>query len=301
MLALASPSSPFALALPLASGLVYVAAALFLKRATEAGANVWRTTRVCNSLTAVFFLPLLFLGGKVPSLSQCWQPALVAFFFSFGQVLTMYALRVGDVSVATPVLGLKIIFVPFLVSAILGEHVPHRLWIAAALSTVGIALLHFGRPRAGGRVGATICIAMLAAAAYALFDVFVQKWAPVWGAGRFLPIMMGCAALYTWMWPLRRQATVVPASKDLQRWMFAGGACLSFQALMLVTSIAIYQHATVANVLYSSRGFWSVLIVWVAGYRLGNREGELGSRVFAWRLAGAVVLIVAIMVVFFEW
>jgi hypothetical protein len=66
---------------------------------------------------------------------------------------------------------------------------------------------------------------------------------------------------------------------------------------MLVSSIAIYHHATVANVLYSSRGLWSVVAVWIGGHWFESREGRHGPSILFWRLAGAAVLIVAIVVV----
>jgi drug/metabolite transporter (DMT)-like permease len=294
-----SSTLPFHLILPLASGLIYVAAALFLKRAIDAGADVWRTTRVCNVAAAALFAPLLLLGGNIPPLGQWWQPLFVALLFLCGQVLTMRALRVGDVSIATPVLGLKIILVAFFTFAVLGHRLPVGIWIAAALSSAGIALLQFSRPHTGGPVGPTILIAALAAAAYALFDVLVQKWSPNWGVGRFLPLMMAFAAVASFVLPSGSDV-VRPASKPFRRWRNLGAACLALQALMLVSSIAIYRHAPVANVLYSSRGLWSVCAVWVAGRWLGSREGHHGASILAWRMAGATVLIVAIIVVAFD-
>ena len=41
------------------------------------------------------------------------------------------------------------------------------------------------------------CSPRYGAAAYACFDVLVQKWSPVWGTGRFLPIAMACGAAYS--------------------------------------------------------------------------------------------------------
>jgi drug/metabolite transporter (DMT)-like permease len=296
MVADSSRVLPFHIILPLASAVVYVAAALFLKRASEAGAGVWRTTRMCNLVTAALFAPLWLLGGTLPSASLWWQPALVAMLFIAGQGLTMVSLRIGDVSVATPVMGVKIILVALLTTLLLSEQLTTELWLAAALSSAGIALLNFSRPAADSRVGTTIVTASLAAASYALFDVLVQKWAPVWGAGRFLPVMMGFAALYSVA--LRPPATEPHAlSKKAALWRTCGAACLGLQALMLVSSIAIYRHAPVANVLYSSRGLWSVLVVWLAGHWLGGSESRHSPRVFAWRLAGAVLLTAAIAVV----
>src|SRR5688572_33447250 len=109
---------PFHLILPLAAAVVYVAAALFLKRATESGVGVWRLTRACNFVAAIFFAPLWLLGGTFPS-GLWWQPAAVALIFILGQVLTMLALRIGDVSITTPVLGVKVVLVALLTAVLL--------------------------------------------------------------------------------------------------------------------------------------------------------------------------------------
>jgi drug/metabolite transporter (DMT)-like permease len=282
------------LVLPLAAAVVYVAAALFLKRATESGAGVWRLTRTCNFVAAVFFAPLWLLGGSLPS-GLWWQPAAAALLFMAGQIFTMFALRIGDVSITTPVLGVKVVLVALLTSALLRERVTPGLWTAAFLSSVGIGLLHFSRPRAGSRVGTTIFIAGLAAASYALFDVLVQKWSAAWGAGRFLPVMMGFVALYSLPFRPARGDTETTPSPRAAAWTIAGAVCLALQAILFVSSIAIYRHAAVANVLYSSRGLWSIVAVWAVGHWLGNYEARVGAGHLAWRIAGATTLIVAIL------
>jgi drug/metabolite transporter (DMT)-like permease len=278
--------------LPLAAAVVYVAAALFLKRATESGVGVWPLTRTCNFIAAIFFAPLWLLGGNLPP-GLWWQPATAALLFILGQVFTMVALRIGDVSITTPVLGVKVVLVALLTALLLREPLAPGLWTAAFLSSVGIALLHCSRPRADGPVGATIFIAGLAAASYALFDVLVQKWSAAWGAGRFLPVMMGFVALYSL--PFRSASAYHAPSPGATAWTIAGAVCLALQAILFVSSIAIYRHAATANVLYSSRGLWSILAVWAVGHWLGNYEARLGASHLAWRIAGAITLIVAIL------
>ena len=131
---------PMHLLLPLLPGMVYVAGALFLKRAADLRADVWRTTRACNVATALMFAPLVVLGGTIPGSSLWWQPALVGILFVVGQVLTLLALKVGDVSVATPVMGVKILLVAVLVALLVGEPLGAHLWVAALLSSLAIDL-----------------------------------------------------------------------------------------------------------------------------------------------------------------
>jgi hypothetical protein len=83
-------------------------------------------------------------------------------------------------------------------------------------------------------------------------------------------------------------------------WLIAGAACFALQGMTFITSISIYRHATVANVLYSSRGLWSVVAVWAIGHWFENREQHLGAKVLAWRFVGAILLMAAILMVFFD-
>lgn len=288
------------LLLPLLAAFAYVAGALLVKRAGDLGANIWQIVRVCNYATALIFVPLTLLGGTIPSWKLLWQPALIALLFFIGQILSLLALKVGDVSVTTPVLGVKIPLVALFITVIIGERISTVLWCAAFLSCAAIVLLNFTRAEPHHRVGLTIFLAAVAAAAYALFDVLVQKWSPAWGAGRFLPILMAFVALFSL--PLQlfggalRQRTDV-LSTSAGRWLIGGAACFALQVGMFVSSIAFYGNAAVANVLYSSRGLWSVLAVWLVGHWFENRERHYGSRVLAWRCVGAILLMAAIVIV----
>ena len=293
---------PLHLLLPFTSGVVYVIGALFLKRAADLGADVWRTARVCNFTTAVAFVPLVFLGGGIPPSQPYWQPAAVAVLFVAGQIFSLLALNIGDVSVATPVLGIKILLVALLTTILIGARIGFELWTAALLSSAAIALLNLGQTHSHHRVGTTIVLATLAASSFALFDVLVQKWSPAWGAGRFLPVMMGFVAVFSIA--IRGFSRSQAPSKESKSgsvggWVVGGAICLALQAIMIVSSIAVYGQATVANVLYGARGLWSVLGVWLVGHYFENRERHHGHRVLAWRLIGAALLMVAILIVLF--
>jgi drug/metabolite transporter (DMT)-like permease len=288
------------LLLPFISAVVYVAAALSLKRAADLGADPWRTTRIINYTSAAVSLPLWLLGGTIPSASLWWQPAVAAVLFFTGQVFTLLALSTGDVSVATPVLGVKILLVALLTAVLIGESIGPRLWTAAALSTAAIALLNVSRLHTHKNVGRTILLAGLGAAAYACFDVLVQKWSPVWGTGRFLPIAMTIAAAYSLALHRVGAPHTEPSAQSRAAyitWVRAGAVCFALQGLMFISSISIYRQATSANVLYSSRGLWGVVAVWGVGHWFTNREQHLGARVLAWRFVGAILMMAALLTV----
>jgi hypothetical protein len=129
--------------------------------------------------------------------------------------------------------------------------------------------------------------------------VLVQKWSPAWGSGLFLPILMGIGGIASLgLWPLGGNTgadAAVPLWRCWQLW--AGAACLALQSVGIVVTVSVYRHATAANVLYSSRGLWSVLAVWLVGHWFQNREQQLGGRVMTLRLCGAALLLLAILLV----
>src|ERR1041384_1582038 len=94
--------------LPLCAALLYVVGALLVKRSGDFGVGVWRTAFTSNLTSALIFQLLLPLRGTCHA-ESLWQPALLGVLFLRAQLLNYLALEVDDASVATPVLGVKII------------------------------------------------------------------------------------------------------------------------------------------------------------------------------------------------
>lgn len=289
-------SPQFALLFPLVSAFLYVIGALLLRRAADFGVGFWRTTFVANLICAAIFSLLLLRGGTF-HWQLLWQPAVVALLFMAGSIFNFVSLDRGDVSLATPVLGIKIILVAVLTTLILGQSVSPRMWAAAALSTLAIALLNWTRGVHHHHVTLTILAAGGSAASFALFDVLVQKWTPAWGAGRFLPTMLGFVALLSLGAASQFPAPLRALPSAAWRWLLAGSVVLAFQSIIFVSSVAVFGQATSANVVYSSRGLWSVILVWVIGHWFSNTEQKLGAGILRWRLVGALLMMAAIALV----
>ncbi|MFA6546552.1 MAG: DMT family transporter [Limisphaerales bacterium] len=283
--------------LPLVAAMVYVVGALLAKRASAFGVGVWRTAFIANFISAALFALLLPFGGTF-HLDLLWQPALVAVFYLIGQFLNFLALEQGDVSVATPVMGVKIILVAVCTTLLLTSGVTLKLWIAAGLSSLAIALLNRpdGTPH-HHHVGRTILYAGSSAMMFAIFDVLVQKWSPGWGLGRFLPVMLGFTALFSVVFLPFFHAPLRGIPRAAWPWLLGGCGLIGLQSVVFVSTIARFGGATTANVIYSSRGLWSVMAVWAVGHWFSNREQHLGAAVLRWRLAGAVLMMAAIVLV----
>lgn len=285
------------LVLALVSSLLFVSGALCIKRAGTLGAGIRWTNLVTNWATAVLFAPLWCLGGPGQPPSSWWQPVLGAGLLVGGQAVAFLAFHRGDVSVATPVLGIKTVLVAAFTTLVLAQQVSWRLWVAAALSSLAVGLLNWTESSGAARIGRTVGAALGAAGCFALFDVLVQKWAPSWGTGRLLPLLSLAAALLSWGWLPRFWTGEHAVPKAAWPWLLAGGGLMAVQNLVLITTLAVFGEATAVNIVYASRGLWSVVAVWAVGHWFANPEQHLGRRVLVWRLAGAVLMVLAIALV----
>ncbi len=282
--------------LSLLAAFLYALGALLLKRTAKDSIDVWRITFVSNIATSIALAGLWGFGGQIPSLGLLWQPAIVALLFIAGQITAILALTRGDVSVATPMLGLKILMVAFFTWLLLHEPLPPEVWISATLATLAVALLGVSRDRAGmHRAAFTAGCTLIAAASYACFDVLVQRWSPAWGVGRFPPIMGFFAAAYSLFLIPRFQQPLRVVPQNVWPYLGSGSALIGIQGLLIISTIANWGYAAAANVVYSSRGLWSVLLVLALGHWLAKDEHELGKKLLLFRLAGAVLLSAAIL------
>jgi len=71
---------------------------------------------------------------------------------------------------------------------------------------------------------------------------------------------------------------------------------LAVQALGLAFALSTFGEATKMNIAYNSRGLWSVVLIWAFGHWFGNTEREGGTRRMLRRLAGATLLVAAILI-----
>lgn len=298
MLSLGVPPTLATIIYPLIAALVYAFGALVLKRSSELGVGLWRTTFVANFIVGGLFSLLWLLGGPPVEKELLWQPGVIAMCLFVGQISQFIALEKGDVSVAVPVFGLKVILVAFLTPFIIGEAVGLKLWGAALLSVIGISFLNKKdqgkRPRG---LGITLIAGGVGAISFAVFDVLVQKWGPHWGVGRLLPCIFWINALLSCGLVFRFSAPLSAIPKQAWGWLTGGSILLGTQSIIFVSTLAVYGKATSANIMYASRGLLSVALVWMIGHWFANTERNLGPGILRWRLAGALMMMSAIVLV----
>ncbi|MDX1962760.1 MAG: hypothetical protein SFX18_06380 [Pirellulales bacterium] len=289
--------------LPLLCSLIYVCGALCLKYAARYRVSLWLGSWYANVAVCCASAPLWLIPAPALSGQPWWQAIVAGLVFWLGQFTTLVALDVGEVSIATPVLGLKILFVLIFMTLLSGKPPGLQLWVAGGLSLAALTLLQ-GAPRASAlqpnatghkprRIGLTILLAAFSALAYALFDVLINAWSPHWGIERIIPLAFLVALLVSTLavgarvgsWRIPRGA--IPS-------LCGGSALIGLQSATLIYAIAWTQDPPRINLIYNSRGFFSILAVWGVGHWFDNHERHLGRREFIRRLCGAFLMLAAI-------
>ncbi len=295
---------PFHLLFPLFSSVVFVIGMMMVKRGTSKGVSPWTGTFLGNIWLALIWSVPALVQGKIAPMEVWGQAVVIGSLFVLGQLFTYLAFQYGDVSVATPIFGVKVLIVAVLGAVLAGDVVPVRVWLAAVLATVGVILVQSAGRSAGGhgrltetdRRGRTILMAVAAATSLSLFDVFLQKWGPGWNSREFLPVAFGCTALLScgllpWVdRPGRlRQLNAV-------RWILPGTLLMAIQAVSMSYSLSTYGDATRINIVYALRGLWGVLLAWGLARWFRGGEADLSPRVMLLRLLGAVLLTASVVV-----
>ncbi|MGI9473935.1 MAG: EamA family transporter [Rubripirellula sp.] len=282
------------LLLPLMASLLFVSGLILIKRASVAGVAPVTTLFCTNVASSIAFSFLWVLGGEKIDWGVIYQPMVIAVLFIAGLVFTFLAIERGDVSIATPIFGVKVVFVAVLLTFTGEQKLPPEVWYAAALATTGIALIQWTGRGHAHHVWFTIIFALSAATCYATFDVLVQGWAPEWGAGRFLPIVywiVGLASLLMIPWVDFSQLK----KPGVRGYLIAGSFLIAMQAICIVVAVGVFGDAARVNVVYALRGLWGVALAWIVAKIWGGAESEHSKSVMLTRVAGASVLTIAVI------
>lgn len=247
--------------------------------------------------SACVFPALALMGGTMQPASLLWQPAIIGALFLAGQLFTFLAVDRGDVSIAAPVLGVKVLIVPALAPFFVNEVLPAKVWIAAAVAVVGIGFVQ-ARDKSIERslILASVGFALLAACSMTLFDLLIQRWAPAWGAGYFLPIAFGFAAVLSLAFVRLADRPSDLRQKGVIPLLAIAAFLMAVQAIGMTVTLGLYGDATRVNIVYSLRGLWGVLLTWIVARQLADSAKTPGNRTMTMRLIGAMLIGVSVVI-----
>ena len=301
-----------ALFLPLGAAFGYACGAIAIKRALGAGASAAWVNFLSNTLMAILFQFLWLMPGKSPDPRMLLAPVLCGLLFFLGQILTFRAISTGDVSVATPLLGAKVMLVALFTLILLGKPLPLTWWLASLLASAGIALISYMPGVSVRHLRETVFCSLGAAGIYAITDVMVQKWVPMVGYGTFAAVMFGSMGIFSLVYVpgfVRHARLGIDAFHESKNglpgcpnialpWLAGGSLLLAVQSLGMYSAIGLYGSAAITNILYGSRCLWSVLLVWSFGHlALESSQTQNHPSVMRRRLFGSLLLFSAMALV----
>lgn len=287
---------PIYLLLPLASAIIYALGSIVIKRALKEGVTMDQSFHLTNFAVGIMFLPLLAFEKAAIDWTEVWKPIVMGVTFFIGTWLTFVGIRRGDVSLVTPIMGTKVVFVAIGIVIMTGTSPSVPLWIAAFLTAAGILLMGVADMKEGQHLVFTILITLASAAIFGLCDVLVSTWSPGFGAPTFLAIGSLAVAVFSLMMWLLQKAPSLRLTTGGKRWAWWGAFFIGLQAIGMGVGLSFFDDATGINVVYASRGLWVIFLVLLFGTYLGNREHHDKGRDFLWRVAGTVILTIAIVI-----
>ncbi|MDD5262989.1 MAG: EamA family transporter [Methylacidiphilales bacterium] len=281
------------------SAFLYALSALAIKRSIELGIGPWRMTFLSNAMMAVLFGPFVFFGHGPLTFTPWWPPVLFGFLFFIGQVLTFLSLTRGDVSIVTPILGSKVVLVAVFLVVLLHEKLRASVWVAAILTTAGIALLQQGNHQAHrGRILRTVLLSIATSCCFALVDIITKYWCPLIGFFRMLPASFLVTFLLSFaLLPFFRKPLIHLPEKSGKVLLLAI-ILLALQSVGMAIAIGYYGDAAGSNIVYGSRGLWSIALVWWIGHHFKNDESKTSLRILLFRVAGSALILSAIILIF---
>ena len=127
MILLSAQSLPFPdILFPFISAALYCISITLAKYATRAETFSGISMLVMNNiLSGLVFIPAIFFDSTMPDWSIVWQPLLASGFCAIGNIAIFTCAEKGEVSLMTPIMGIKIMFVIFFSRILLNTSIPH--------------------------------------------------------------------------------------------------------------------------------------------------------------------------------
>lgn len=279
---------------PLVWAVGFAFGSVMLKRAIETGMGPLRIAFINNVVVGLLFLPGLLTLPRPFTWQMLFWPFISSVVYTAGQVCFFVAMRIGDVSVLGPAMGAKVVFVALFTYLMVAGAMSWAWWVAAFLAAGAVFLLGLSNWHDRRRLARTAALAVLAAALYGFNDVLVQQHAPKLGAPGFSALMFGGVGMEAFCLVPFFSEPFHAVPRAAWPWAIAGGTICAAQSGGMAYTLGHYGQATALNIVYSTRGLWSILVVWLAGSWFGNHERDEGQQVMVRRLAGALLLLGAV-------
>jgi drug/metabolite transporter (DMT)-like permease len=229
---------------------------------------------------------------------------VVAFALT-GFILMMIANAWEDASVVAPVLGFKVIFLPFLELFFRHRHLSSGVWLGAVVSLVGLVFISQTdrwslHPRDLLRPG--VLLMMVTALLFSFSDIALKLAVDHWshlGVTGYALMLQGIVsavllALLARMRPVLINPLNWPAIRTV-RWPLLLSAVMAFgYQYLFFQAFALGNGLTQINILYNTRNLMVVLLMALLVLSGKTTVERVGWRAYTYRTVGALLTLAAV-------
>ena len=284
------------LLLPVAAAAAYCLSVLFVKASTaDDKLSPTSILAMTNFLMFLAFLPTLVCNWQSVNPRLLWQPLLTGVLFAIGNWATFLCSHKGEVSLMTPIMGIKILLGILFLHIIVGGETPKSLIFAGLLCCAAVFIMGYSKsdttPR-GKRLW-TYALAAIACISYAMCDVLFQKFSGNFDGMIILSINNIVLAILS----VPYIKTLCRDFRNTDKKTLLLGAfsaiLMTAEAVLMVIAIIGEVGAGLCNILYNTRGIMSVLLILAAGH-INPSLRELNKASTLRRLTGSAMIMLAV-------
>ena len=282
---------------PFVAAVFYCASIMLVKYASQSKKLSGLSMLVMNNLlSGLVFIPAIFFEAKFPDVSIIWQPMIASAFCAIGNVATFSCAERGEVSLMTPLMGIKTLMVIMFARVFLDVDLPHTITIAGVICCCAVFIMGFSnKSLRTEKLAITVFLAIVACFSYALCDVFIQKYAPNFSRNAMLSLTS--VAMPLSIIPLLPKFFREVFSCDKKTLLLGSSSAVLMIGEMYLMFISISGElgASLCNILYNTRGLMSVVLIYFLG-KYFIKLKELSSASAIQRSVGAIMILIAVVI-----
>lgn len=292
-----------------AAAIVVSFAMMFTKRAYAEGAKQ-NHILIGTTVFQPFMYVLIFLlsGETAVNWNQIHWVLIYSALLSIGMLIGFAAIKMGDASIISPIMGSKVVFVAIGTYIFSIGIISKEVIIGVVLCVVSIVLLSIEfkktdiekQDKYGKDIILPISLAIIAITFLGFSDIVTQEKAPAMNKLAFLLVGSTIIAAIFLIRGFVTGVRINTAPKAVKKWIWLSGATNGGTGLILGLAIAHYGHATEFNIIMGSRGVISVIAVALFANALKLKEGQKSTTTLIMRLIGSVCILIATALVLGE-
>lgn len=292
-----------------AAAIVVSFAIIFTKRAYADGAKQ-NHILISTTVFQPFIYTLLFLlnGEATINWDQLHWTLIYSALISIGMLIGFTAIKMGDASIISPIMGSKVVFVAIGTYIFSIGIMSKEVIIGVILCVVSILLLGIEfkktdtekQDKYGKDIILPIILALIAIIFLGLSDIVIQEKAPAMNQLVFLVVGSTITAIVFLIRGFITKVRINTAAKSVKKWIWLAGLANGGAGLILGLSIAYYGHATEFNIIMGSRGVISVIAIALFANALKLKEAQKSTLTLIMRFLGSVCILIATALVLGE-